>query len=126
MRSIKLFSILMMMMFRHCFSYEDVALAPYQNQILSFREIHGASSYTLILMCDQKDPIITYAPASYDESKNSNIVRFLMPNSIIDEKIIDQEELIKQKNGGVEVLLFGPLLKKVIGDHMVIMTVGIK
>lgn len=101
----------------------SVQMPEYVNVITEIQEIHSGSTYSLILKCDQIDPIITYAPATYEESVSDEIYRSFMPSTTIAIGISDSSGVIQETGSGVEIVLFGRLKDKIVGDYTIILTV---
>ncbi len=95
--------------------YQD--MKPYQNEIVGIQEIAGATTYTLVLSCLQLNPIVVYAPESFDESKQREVHRYLLPNTILSEELNNESVSVQQDGRHVIILLFGPLLLQTTGDH---------
>lgn len=98
----------------------------YQNKVVQVQEIHGATTYTIMLKCSSQEPIIVYAPASYQESLNSSQIRFFLPNTSFDENLENNLESLKVMGNGIEILLFGDLVKKIVSDGIISLTVKVK
>lgn len=100
-------------------------LPEYVNVITDIQEIHGGSTYSLVLKCQQQDPIITYDPATYEESLSDEIYRSFMPGTTLADGICDSSGIIEQTDSGVAIVLLGRLKEKIVGDYMIILTVEI-
>jgi len=98
----------------------------YHNQLKEFIEIHGPKSYCIILTFQEKDPLITYSPISFQESKNDLIYRCFLPNTDISD-LLDNvpADLCSQKGAGVEIVLIGKLLKRVVCGNQILIKMGV-
>ena len=99
------------------------ALPEYVNVITEIQECHAGSTYSLILKCEQQDPIITYAPATYEESMSDEIYRSFMPSTTLAQGVSDSSGVIEETGSGVEIVLFGRLKEKIVGDYTIVLTV---
>lgn len=121
MKRVKHFFLLIFMMVQSLsFKANDhVQMKSYSNEIIEISEIYGTTTHSLILTFD-RDPIINYAPASYQESQNNEINRYFMPNTTISSAIQSLiPSIMKQHSSGVELLLLGKLINKTIAGHKV-------
>jgi hypothetical protein len=97
----------------------------YQNTITEIQEIHGATTYTLVLKCSNNEPIAVYAPANYQESLESSQIRIFMPNTILAEFVEPIAGTMEVMSSGVEILLFGKLVNKISSDGLVAITIKV-
>ncbi len=97
-----------------------IAMMPYyQNKITNIEEIDANTTYTLVITCDQLEPIALYAPATFQESQESSEIRIFMPHTTLAEGIAEVPGVLDQTSSGVSILLVGKLVKKIITDHKV-------
>jgi hypothetical protein len=97
----------------------------YQNKITQIQEIHGAKTYTLVLKCTQREPIAVYAPATYQESLDSSQIRIFLPNTVLAEGVEPIAGTMEVMSSGVEILLFGKLIKKSASDGLIFITIEV-
>jgi hypothetical protein len=97
----------------------------YQNKVTEIQEIHGATTYTLILKCSEREPIAVYAPASYEESLEPSQLRIFLPNSVLAEGVEPIAGIIEIMSSGIEILLFGKLINKVASDGLIFITIEV-
>jgi len=101
-------------------------LSEYANQLVEVQEIHGATTYSIVLTFEQSGPIITYAPTSFVESQDDTVYRCFMPNTAIGEQLEhNAPDIIQQSDSGVELVLMGKFLKKIVGDMQVVIQMGV-
>lgn len=98
----------------------------YHNTITNIDAMKGATSYTLIITCDQLDPIIVYAPMTYQESLDDTKVTYFMPNTVLAPGIEEIPGVIESINSGVSIFLDGKLKKKLVTDHKIFITIEVK
>lgn len=98
-------------------------LPEYTNVITEIQEFHGGSTYSLILKCEQQDPIITYAPATYEESVEDQIYRFFMPSTTLAPGVGGSSGVIEETGSGVEIVLLGRLKEKIVSDYTIVLVV---
>ncbi|MCX5924236.1 MAG: hypothetical protein NTZ68_02345 [Candidatus Dependentiae bacterium] len=100
--------------------YESEA---YSNQIVGIQEIYGAKNFTIVLTFEQDGPIITYAPASYADSQNDSFNRFFMPNTVLSDGA--GSGALQQSGSGVELVLFGTLVKKIVDGNTIMISITV-
>lgn len=99
------------------------ALPEYVNMITDIQEIHGGTRYSLMLSCQHENPIITYAPATYEETMSDELYRAFMPNTRLADGVIDSSGAVQETGSGVEIILFGRLIEKIVADHTIMLVV---
>jgi len=97
----------------------------YVNVVTEIQEIHGGSTYSLILKCTEQDPIIVYAPATHEESISDEIYRSFMPGTTLAPDVADSSGVVEQTGSGVEIVLLGRLKEKIVVDYTVILVVEV-
>lgn len=100
-------------------------MKPYHNQITSVQEIVGATHHSIILYCTAQHPIINYTPANFDESRDDKIQRYFLPNTTFASGVDASSECFREKFDGVEILFFGTLTQKTVGDYTVLLMVTV-
>lgn len=105
-------------------SVAAVTIAAYRNTIIALHQIDGHTTSTLVITTQSPDPIITYAPNSYQESLNDALYRAFMPNTIIADNIEIYPQAIRKTEHGVEILCQGKLLYKKVYDNVVMLTLA--
>ncbi|MFA5999263.1 MAG: hypothetical protein WC747_04560 [Candidatus Babeliales bacterium] len=109
--------------FVHDDEYESEA---YSNQIVGVQEIFGVKNFTIILTFEHDGPIITYAPASYADSQNDTFNRFFMPNTVLSDNAgSGASGALQQSGSGVELVLLGTLVKKVVDGNTIMISVAV-
>lgn len=104
---------------------ENQDLRPYQNQITQMQEIAGVHNYTLRLVCAQQHPIVTYAPTNFEQSQDSSVHRYLLPNTTISDELQNESASVQQNGSHVEILLFGDLILQSTGDDAAVFVISI-
>lgn len=103
------------------------AMMPYyQNTITNIQAIEGATTYTLIISCDQLEPIAVYAPTTYQESLDDQKVTIFMPNTSLAEGVVEIPGVIELMSSGVSIFLVGKLKQKLVADHKIVITIEVK
>ncbi len=103
------------------------AMMPYyQNTITDIQAIEGATTHTLIIFCDQLEPIAVYAPTTYQESLDDEQVTIFMPNTVLAEGVAEIPGVIELMSSGVSIFLVGKLKQKLIADHKIVITIEVK
>ncbi len=106
------------------FSAQQVVCV-YKNQIVQVRKIQGKNQYSVIITFEQSAPILTYAPASFEESQNDTVYRCFMPNTTVIESLENIEpETMQQLESGTVLILQGTLLRKIVGDRTILIQMG--
>lgn len=100
-------------------------MQPYQNQITSVQEIVGATHHSVILHCTALHPIVNYAPAHFDESRDDTVQRYFLPNTTFASGVDCNSDCLHEKSDGIEILLFGTLTQKKVGDQMILFMVTV-
>ena len=95
----------------------------YQNKITEIQEIQGAATYTIVLKCSEIEPTAVYAPATYQESLNPDQIRIFLPNTILADGVEPIVGVVEVMGTGIEILLFGKLIKKIASNGIVVVTV---
>lgn len=108
-----------------CQGYAQSTIAPYRNVITSIQEIHGHSTYSLAITTQVADPIINYAPSSYQESLEDAFYRAFMPNTSVADGVPNTSGVWKVTDQGVEIILLGKLKHKIITDNVALLTITI-
>lgn len=98
---------------------ESTTMAAYQNTIIDTQVIFGNSTYTVIIKTQDVDPIITYAPASYEESVNGGVYRAFMPQTSVIDGLQNPQGFWTKTDQGVEFALPGQLRSKVMHDNII-------
>jgi hypothetical protein len=98
----------------------------YHNTITGIDAIEGATSYTLIISCDQLDPIIVYAPMTYQESLDDTKITYFMPNTVLAPGIDEIPGVIESTSSGISIFLDGKLKQKLVADHKIFITIQVK
>ena len=98
----------------------------YHNTITNIDVIQGATTYTLMITCDQLEPIAVYAPMTYQESLDDEHVTIFMPNTVLAEGVAEIPGVIELINSGVSIFLTGKLKQKLIADHKIYITIEVK
>ncbi|MBI2345112.1 hypothetical protein HYV10_03505 [Candidatus Dependentiae bacterium] len=100
--------------------YSVYAMMPaYQNIITDIQGIQGATTYTLIIACDHLEPIIVYAPVTYQESLDNQQITFFMPNTKLGQGVEEISGIIEVMSSGVTIFLTGKLKQKIVADHKI-------
>lgn len=98
----------------------------YHNTITNIDAIKGATTYTLIITCDQLEPIAVYAPMTYQESLDDQKVTIFMPNTVLAEGVAEIPGVVELISSGVSIFLDGKLKQKLIADHKIYITIEVK
>jgi hypothetical protein len=99
-------------------------LPKYTNQIIGINQIQGHKNYTLHLTFEKNNPIMVYAPESFQESQDKKMHHFILPNTNI---ACDYDCDFVQTNGeNVELSLQGTMLLNVTGQDFILMTVSVE
>jgi len=105
--------------------YAEGTIPSYRNVVTGIQEIHGHSTYSLVLTTQIADPIINYAPSSYQESFSDAVYRAFMPNTSVADGVTNASGVWKATDHGVEIILLGKLKLKLITDNVVLLTINI-
>jgi hypothetical protein len=104
-------------------------VSSYSNQITDIKAVNGAKRDSIILTFEKPNPIVTYAPASFAESKENKVQRYFMPNTMIAQSFDGEiPESIDQGDLGVELVLNGKLIRKKLllsSNKLLIQTEGL-
>lgn len=96
-------------------------LASYSNQITNVFCIDGQSRCIIRLDCTQSNPIVVYAPKTFQESQDDSIHRLVLPNTTISS---DQScACLKQKGKHAQLLIVGEMLLKSVGKNQLVFIV---
>lgn len=97
----------------------------YQNVITDIYGIQGATTYTLVLLCDQREPIAVYAPGTYQDSLDTEQVTIFMPNSTLAQGVEEIADMVEVMSSGVTIFLRGKFKQKIVADHKIMITVEV-
>ena len=103
----------------------DCVLPAYNNMVTDLYEIQTQSSYTLVLKCQNQNPIAMYSPANFQESLSDTVHRVYMPNTHLSDQVKKISGVVDFDGSGVQLLLPGKLQHKMVGDGLVVFKVAI-
>lgn len=94
----------------------------YQNTIIHMQTIQAPTKKTIILTFQKQNPIVTYAPLSYEQSNDAALENCqYLPNTQFAPNVEGNEFVIAQRSGVLVVL---PVLqRKIVLDDKVIFVI---
>ena len=104
-------------------STQPITLLNYSNKIVNCHEISTGNSCKIVLSCQHDDPICYYDPDSYQATVESTEHRFFMPKMSIEDGI-DLPCQTEVYDEGVEVILHGKDVQKIVGGDKILFVVA--
>lgn len=97
----------------------------YQNKIIDIQDIQGTSTYTLILTCEEPNPIAVYAPETYQDSLNPELTTIFMPRTTLAQDVEEVPGMVEVTGEGITIFLRGNFKGKLVADHKMSVTVEV-
>ena len=89
----------------------------YENTIVAIQEFTTLGGCKLILTFQHDDPVCVYAPQSFSESLDNTSFRIYMPRTMVADGVSSSYD-IQQSDDGIELLLTGKSLKKIMSGNV--------
>lgn len=101
---------------------EEVEFREYENQITAIDQLDTVSGQKIIVHFSHTNPICAYAPKNYEESLDDTISRNYLPKTTISDGVEianNDDVLVDSDEEGVEIVVRGKSIQKIVGEQRV-------